>query len=68
MAHLQCTDVQERPTEFLDLTRLTLDAFQQRLRPFAAAFQAPMAVGRLEGQPRTARPFEFIPLYGMMRL
>jgi hypothetical protein len=25
MAHLQFTDVQDRPTEFLDLTSLTLD-------------------------------------------
>jgi hypothetical protein len=25
MAHVQFTDVQDRPTEFLDLTSLTLD-------------------------------------------
>ena len=43
MAHVQCTDVQERPTEFLDLTSLTRDEFQQLVPPFEAAFQAHMA-------------------------
>lgn len=57
MAHLQFTDVQDRPTEFLDLTSLTLDEFQQLVPPFAAAFQAHMAVWRLDGKPRTARQF-----------
>ena len=57
MAHLQFTDVQARPTEFLDLTSLTLDAFQQLVPPFEAAFQAPMAVWRPDGKPRTARQF-----------
>jgi hypothetical protein len=55
MAHLQCTDVQERPTEFLDLTSVTLDEFQQLVPPFEAAFQAHMAAWRLDGTPRTAR-------------
>src|SRR6266446_7658940 len=40
MAHLQCTDMQDRPTEFLDLTSLTLDEFQQLVPPFETAFQA----------------------------
>jgi Helix-turn-helix of DDE superfamily endonuclease len=57
MAHLQFTDVQDRPTEFLDLTSLTLDEFQQLVRPFEAAFQAHMAAWRLDGTPRTARQF-----------
>ena len=57
MAHLQCTNVQERPTEFLDLTSLTLDEFQQLIPPFEAAFQAHMAAWRLDGKPRTARRF-----------
>ena len=58
MAHLQFTDVQDRPTEFLDLTSLTLDEFQQQLvPPFEVAFQAHMAAGRLDGKPRTARQF-----------
>ena len=57
MAHLQFTDVQDRPTEFLDFTSLTLDEFQQLVLPFEAAFQAHMAAWRLDGKPRTARRF-----------
>jgi hypothetical protein len=57
MAHLQFTDVQSRPTEFLDVTGLTLDEFQQLVPPFEAAFQAHMAAWRLDGKPRTARRF-----------
>src|SRR5215467_11596757 len=57
MAHVQFTDVQERPTEFLDLTSLTLDEFQQLVPPFEAAFHAHMAAWRLDGKPRTARQF-----------
>src|SRR2546421_7642372 len=57
MAHVQFTDVQDRPTEFLDLTSLTLDEFQQLLPPFETAFQAHMAAWRLDGKPRTARRF-----------
>src|SRR5207245_5946857 len=57
MASVQFTDVQARPTEFLDVTSLTLDEFQQLVPPFEAAFQARMAVWRLDGKPRTARRF-----------
>ena len=57
MAHVQFMDVQDRPTEFLDLTSLTLDEFQQLVPPCAAAFQAHMAAWRLDGKPRTARRF-----------
>src|SRR6267142_272281 len=57
MAHLQFTDVQDRPTEFLDLTSLTIDEFQQLIPPFEAAFHAHMAAWRLDGKPRTARQF-----------
>src|SRR6195256_6347623 len=57
MAHVQCTDVQDRPLEFLDLTSLTLDEFQQLVPPFEAAFQAHMRAWRLDGKPRTARQF-----------
>src|ERR671930_1643850 len=57
MAHVQFTDVQDRPLEFLDVTSLTLDEFQQLLPPFEAAFQAHMAAWRLDGKPRTARQF-----------
>ena len=55
MASVRFTDVQDRPTEFLDFTSLTLDEFQQLVPPFAAAFQAPRATWRLDGKPRTAR-------------
>ena len=57
MAHLQYTDVQDRPTEFLDLTSLTLDEFQRLVAPFETAFQAHMAAWRLDGKPRTAQQF-----------
>ena len=57
MAHVQFTDVQDRPTEFLDLTSLTLDEFQHLVPPFETAFQAHMALWRLDGKPRTARRF-----------
>jgi hypothetical protein len=57
MASVRFTDMQFRPTEFLDLTSLTLEEFQTLVPPFEAAFHAHMAVWRLDGQPRTARQF-----------
>jgi hypothetical protein len=57
MAHLRFTGVQDRPAEFLDVTSLTLDEFQQLIPPFEAAFQVHMAAWRLDGKPRTARQF-----------
>ena len=39
MAHVQFPDVQDRPLEFLDLTSLTLDEFQQ-LVPHSTEFSA----------------------------
>src|SRR5262252_5076057 len=57
MASVRFSDVQSRPTEFLDFTSLTLDEFQQLVPPFEAAFHAHMAAWRLDGQPRTARQF-----------
>ena len=57
MASVRFTDVQTRPTEFLDVTSLTLAEFQQLVPPFEAAFQAHMAAWRLDGKPRTARRF-----------
>jgi len=57
MAGLRFIDVQSRPTEFLDLTSLTLEEFQQLVPPFEGAFQARMAAWRLDGKPRTARRF-----------
>jgi len=55
MASLRFIDVQTRPTEFLDLTSLTLTEFQQLVVPFEAALQAHLAAWRLDGKPRTAR-------------
>src|SRR5712691_7102138 len=57
MASGRFTDVQARPTEFLDLTSVTLDEFQQLVPPFEAAFHAHMTRWRLDGKPRTARRF-----------
>ena len=57
MAQRQCTDVQDRPTVFLELTSLTRDEFQQLVPPCAAAFQVQMAAWRLDGEPQTARRF-----------
>jgi len=57
MAGLRFTDLQSRPTEFLDFTSLTLDEFQQLVPPFEAAFHARMTAWRLDGKPRTARRF-----------
>ena len=34
MAAIRFVDVQARPTEFLDLTSLTLDEFEQLIEPF----------------------------------
>jgi hypothetical protein len=57
MAGVRFIDVQAHPTEFLDLTSLTLDEFQLLVPPFEAAFQAHMREWRLDGKPRTARRF-----------
>ena len=57
MAGVRFTDVQARPTEFLDLTSVTLDEFQRLVPPFEAAFHAHMASWRLDGKPRTAHRF-----------
>jgi hypothetical protein len=57
MAGLRFTDVQDRPTEFLDMISLTLDEFQQLVPPFETAFHARMAAWRMDGKPRTARRF-----------
>src|SRR6266851_4469707 len=57
MAGLRFADLQSRPMEFLDFTSVTLDEFQQLVLPFEAAFQARMAVWRMDGKPRTARQF-----------
>ena len=38
MAVLRFTDLQSRPTEFLDFTSVTLDEFQLVVPPFETAF------------------------------
>ena len=57
MASIRFTDVQARPSEFLDFTSLTLEEFQQLVPPFETAFQAHLAAWRLDGKPRIARRF-----------
>jgi hypothetical protein len=57
MAGLRFSALQARPTEVLDLTSLTLDEFQQLLPSFEVAFQAHMAMWRLDGKPRTSRRY-----------
>src|SRR5712692_4886584 len=57
MASVRFTDVQSRPTEFLDFTSLTLEEFRALVPPFESAFHAHMAAWRLDGKPRTARQF-----------
>jgi hypothetical protein len=57
MASVRFTDVQSHPTEFLDFTSLTLEECQTLIPPFEAAFQAHMAMWRLDGKPRAARQF-----------
>ena len=57
MASVRFTDVQARPTEFLDFTSVTLEEFQLLVPPFEAAFHADVAMWRLDGQPRTVRQF-----------
>ena len=57
MASVRFAAIQYRPTEFLDFTSLTLDEFRQLVPPFEAAFQAQMALWRLDGKPRTVGRF-----------
>jgi Helix-turn-helix of DDE superfamily endonuclease len=57
MASIRFTDVQARPSEFLDLTSLTLAEFQQLVPPFETAYHAHLAAWCLDGKPRIARRF-----------
>src|SRR5438132_10952496 len=57
MAGVRYIDLQSRPTELLDFTSLTLEEFQLLVPSFEAAFQARIAVWRMDGKPRTARRF-----------
>jgi hypothetical protein len=57
MAGVWFTDLQSRPTAFLDCTSVTRDAFLLLVLPFEAACQASMSAWRLDGHPRTARRY-----------
>ena len=57
MAGLRFADLASRPTAFLDFTSVTLKECPQLVSPFEGAFQAHMAAGRLDGNPRTRRRF-----------
>jgi Helix-turn-helix of DDE superfamily endonuclease len=57
MASIRFTEVQARPSEFLDFTSLTLEEFQQLVPPFETAFQAHLTMWRLDGKPRITRRF-----------
>ena len=57
MGTLRFTDLRTRPTEVLDLTSLTVNECEQLASPFETAFQAHMALWRLDGKPRIARRY-----------
>jgi len=57
MPRLRYADLVRKPMDVLDMTSLTPDELQVLVPPFEAAFQAHMAVWRLDGKPRTARRF-----------
>ena len=57
MGNLRFAEIQARPTEFLDLTSLTVQEFRELVPPFEAAFQAHMTHWRLDGKPRIARRY-----------
>jgi hypothetical protein len=55
MGTLRFTDLRTRPTEVLAWTSLTVNELEPLASPFEAAFQAHMALWRLDGKPRLAR-------------
>jgi hypothetical protein len=57
MGSLRFADIQTRPTEVLDVTRLTVDELQRLIPAFEAAFQTHMAHWRFDGLPRPARRY-----------
>ena len=57
MGGLRFADLQTRPTEALDVTRLTVAALPQLVPSCEATCQAPMTAWRLDRQPRTARRY-----------
>ena len=61
MPGLQLTDLQSRPSEFLNVTSLPLDEFSQLVLPFEAAFPTPRTAWQFDGKPRTARQLTLYP-------
>ena len=57
MTGLHFSTIENKPTEMLDLTSLTLEEFQILVAPFEIAFQDYMSEWRLDGKPRTARSY-----------
>ena len=57
MTRLCYTELARKPMDVLDMTSLTTDECQLLIPAFETAFQAHMAVWRLDGKPRTARRF-----------
>ena len=57
MRRLRFTDLEPKPTDVLDMTSLTLDEFRLLVPAVETAFQAHMAVWRLDGKPRRARRY-----------
>src|SRR5712691_5470651 len=57
MAGVRFADLQSRPTEFLDVTSVTLEEFPQLVPSFETAYHARMAAWCMEGKLRTARRF-----------
>ncbi len=57
MTRLRYTDLACKPINVLDMTSLMPDECDLLVPAFEAAFQAHMAVWRLDGKPRTARRF-----------
>src|SRR5882762_6681048 len=57
MAGVRFADLQSRPTEFLDLTSVTLEEFPQLVPSFETAYHARMEAWCMDGKPRTARRF-----------
>src|SRR6266446_7233925 len=54
MAGVRFADLQSRPTEFLDLTSVTLEEFPQLVPSFETAYHARMEAWCMEGNLRTA--------------
>ena len=57
MTRLRYSDLARKPMDVLDMTSLTPDEFQLLAPAVETAFQAHMALWRLDGKPRTARRF-----------